>query len=149
MSHRENVGNTEWPSIFSSISIEHMEHPFNVGSIDHPDGMAVINGSCGDTMEIWLKVKDNNICDIKFWTDGCETTIAAGSMATVLAKDKSITEAFNITAQDILEALGGLPGDSQHCAALAANTLRAALSDYLEFKNDPWKRLYRRDSAII
>lgn len=144
----ENTENTDWPSMFSSTAIEHMEHPKNVGSIEHPDGSAIITGSCGDTMEFWLSINNSVICDIKFWTDGCETTIAAGSMTTLLAKDKPVGEAFKISQEDILEALGGLPEGSQHCALLAANTLKAALFDYLEFKNDPWKRLYRRDSAI-
>jgi nitrogen fixation NifU-like protein len=99
-------------------------------------------------MEFWLSIKEGIICDIKFWTDGCETTIAAGSIATILAKDKSVGEAFKISQQDVLDALDGLPEDSQHCALLAANTLKAALSDYLVFKNDPWKRIYHKNTAI-
>lgn len=119
------------PEQFSEVALGHMEDPRNVGSIDHPDGGAVITGSCGDTMEFWLTVKGDCIRDIKFWTDGCDTTIAAGSITTVLAMGKSIEEAANINHEDILEALGGLPADSQHCALLASNTLKAAIDNYL------------------
>ena len=79
-----NNDSNDWPSIFSATAIEHMQNPQNVGSIEHPDGVAIITGPCGDTMEFWLSIKEGIICDIKFWTDGCETTIAAGSIATIL-----------------------------------------------------------------
>ena len=79
-----------------------------------------------------------------FWTDGCGPSIASGSMVTELAKGKSILEARKVTQDDILDALGGLPEDSLHSALLAANTLREAIKDYLAFKNEPWKRVYRR-----
>jgi nitrogen fixation NifU-like protein len=65
-------------------------------------------------------------------------------MATELAKGKRVAEAFRISQQDVLEALGGLPDDSVHCALLAANTLKEAMKDYLAYRNEPWKRAYRR-----
>jgi nitrogen fixation NifU-like protein len=95
-------------------------------------------------MEIWLKVRDATITESTFMTDGCGTTIAAGSMVTELAKGKTVIQAQKISQQDVLSALGGLPEESQHCALLAANTLREAIKDYLAFKNEPWKRAYRR-----
>ena len=77
-------------------------------------------------------------------TDGCGTTIAAGSMATELARGKSVIQAQKISQQDVLKALGGLPEESQHCALLVSNTLNEAVNDYLAFKNEPWKRAYKR-----
>ncbi len=57
---------------------------------------------------------------------------------------RTISHAQKITQQDVLNALDGLPEESQHCALLAANTLKAAVKDYLAFKNEPWKRAYNR-----
>ena len=79
-----------------------------------------------------------------FRTDGCVTTIASGSMVTEMAKGKSISEAWKISQQDVLDALGGLPEGSQHCALLAANTLRGAINDYFEIKKNPRKKAYRK-----
>ncbi len=76
-------------------------------------------------------------------TDGCGTTIAAGSMVTELAKGSTTTQALKISQQDVLDALGGLPEESQHCALLAVNTLKEALKDYLVTRNEPWKRVYK------
>ena len=136
--------NAEMQKIYSETIIDHAMNPRNVGSMDNADGFARITGPCGDTMEIWLRVRDNTIAEAIFMTDGCGTTIAAGSMATELARGKTVIQAQKISQQDVLKALGGLPEESQHCALLVSNTLNEAVKDYLVFKNEPWKRMYKR-----
>jgi nitrogen fixation NifU-like protein len=130
-------------STYTDTAIDHAMNPKNVGSMANADGFAAVTGPCGDTMEIWLRVREGRITGATFWTDGCGTTIAAGSMITELAKEKTITEAMKITQHDVLDALGGLPEESMHCALLAANTLRAAVRDYRACKREPWKKTYR------
>jgi nitrogen fixation NifU-like protein len=130
--------------VYSETTIEHFLNPRNLASIAVPDGFGKIAGPCGDTMEIRLRVKDGRVLNTSFWTDGCGPSIASGSMVTELAKGKSVSEARKITQQDILDALGGLPEESLHCALLAANTLKEAIKDYLASKNEPWKRGYRK-----
>ena len=128
--------------VYSEKTIDHFLKPRNLGEIPAPDGLGRITGPCGDTMEICLKVRHGRVRNASFLTDGCGTTIASGSMVTELAKGKSISEAQKITQQDVLDALGGLPEDSLHCALLAANTLKEAIKDYLAFRKEPWKRAY-------
>ena len=139
----EEIQRELWADYTETV-IAHAQNPRNVGRIPNADGSAIVTGPCGDTMDIWLKVKDNTIKEITFWTDGCGTSIAAGSMVTEMAKGKSVIQASKIRQQDVLDALGGLPEDSVHCALLAANTLNAAIKDYLAYKNEPWKRAYRK-----
>ena len=134
----------EMRKVYSEIVVDHAMNPRNVGNMENADGFASITGPCGDTMEIWLKVRNGSIVEASFMTDGCSTTIAAGSMVTELAKGKNVTQALKIGQQDVLSALGGLPEESQHCALLAANTLKEAIRDYLVIKNEPWKRTYKR-----
>jgi len=129
--------------LYSEKTIDHFLNPRNLSGIPAPDGLARITGPCGDTMEICLKVSNGKVLNASFWTDGCGPSIASGSMVTELAKGKSISEAQKITQQDVLDALGGLPEDSLHCALLAANTLKEAIKDCLAFKKEPWKRAYR------
>ena len=129
---------------YSEKVIDHFLKPRNVGEIQNADGFGRVTGPCGDTMEIWLKVKNDTIANATFLTDGCGTTIASASMVTEMVKGKSILESHKITQQGILNALGGLPEESVHCALLAADTLKAAVKDYLALKNEPWKRAYRR-----
>ncbi|MEW6379543.1 MAG: iron-sulfur cluster carrier protein MrpORP [bacterium] len=116
---------------FSPIVREHAQNPRNNGPLSAFNGHARITGPCGDTMEIWLLVRDHKVKKVSFSTDGCEPAIASGSMTTCLAIGKSVTDAAAMGQQDILHALGGLPAEVEHCALLAANTLKAACEEYL------------------
>ena len=134
----------EMRKLYSQTAINHAMNPRNVGNLEAADGYASVTGPCGDTMDIWLKVKDNIIVKATFMTDGCGTTIAAGSMVTELSAGREIGEALEISQADVLEALDGLPEESEHCALLAATTLKLAISDYLSRCREPWKKNYDR-----
>ena len=124
--------------IYSEKVIERWLNPRNLGKIRNPDGFAKIKGPCGDSMQIFFKVKDHKISKIRFKTDGCASSIASGSMATELAQGKKPEEAVEISQQMILGALDGLPEESVHCALLASNTLKEAIKNYFDSKrNDP------------
>ena len=140
----EELVKAEMRKVYSEVVIDHAMNPKNVGNIENANGFASVTGPCGDTMEIWLRVNNDSITEATFMTDGCGTTIAAGSMITEMANGKSVSQAQKISQQDVLSALGGLPEESEHCALLAANTLKAAIKDYLSFKTEPWKRAYKR-----
>jgi nitrogen fixation NifU-like protein len=131
-------------AIYSEITVNHIIHPHNVELLPNVDGFAACGSGCGESMKIWLKVRDNMVEGAAFWTDGCAATVACGSMATDLAKGKSIMQALALTAEDIANALVDLPEGNFHCAELAARTLRMALKDCLSIQQHPWKKLYRR-----
>jgi nitrogen fixation NifU-like protein len=117
--------------VYSEKVIDHFLHPRNVGGMKEADGFARIKGSCGDSMYIYLRVDGRRIADAKFLTDGCGTTIACGSVVTDMVRGKEIKEASRIRYTHVLEALGGLPDADAHCSVLAADTLRAAIKNYL------------------
>jgi nitrogen fixation NifU-like protein len=137
--------NEQMRRIYSKTAIDHAMNPRNIGTLEGADGHAKFTGPCGDTMEIFLKITENIITQAMFVTDGCGTSIASGSMVTELAKGKRVQEAYRISQRDVLDALGGLPEEDEHCALLAASTMRLAVHDYLSSKNQPWKRMYRTD----
>ena len=130
--------------IYSETVIDHAMNPRNLGDMEDADGFGRVTGPCGDTMEIWLRAKNGGLTDATFLTDGCGTSLASGSMVTEMAKGKEITEALKISQQDVLTALGGLPEESQHCALLAANTLKEAIRNYHSMKKEAWKKAYRK-----
>jgi len=117
--------------ILSPTARDHATHPCNYGPPEDFDGHARLTGPCGDTMEIWLAVQNDRVLRAFFMTDGCESSRACGSVATCLAAGRSLAEAMAIGQRDVLEALGGLPGEWEHCAQLAADTLKAACKDYV------------------
>ena len=118
-------------SIYSEEAIDHFLHPRNLGHMENPHGFGKVTGPCGDTMSIFLKVREGKIAEARFTTDGCASTIACGSIVTELIKGKAISEVLEVSAADVIEALVGLPGSSMHCAVLAAQTLQEAMGQYL------------------
>ncbi len=105
--------------------------PRNVG--DMPDADAVGSSGepgCGDFLAIFIKVTDNRISDISFLVDGCVAAVASSSVATELAKGKTLTEAAEITERDIVAALDGLPEHKLHCSVLGATALKNAIEHY-------------------
>jgi len=129
--------------VYTKTVIDHAMHPRNAGSMENADAFTSITGPCGDTMVMWLKVTDNKIQKANFWTDGCGTSIAAGSITTEMVKGKTISGVMKMNPQDVLDALGGLPKESEHCALLAIITIRDAVKEYLTTKREPWKKVYR------
>ncbi len=103
----------------------------NMRTLQNPDGFARVTGSCGDTMEVYLKLQDGSVAEASFQTDGCIPSIMAGGMVTRLASGKSLDEAQQIEQELVLEALGDLPEDHVHCALLASDTLKEAVKDAL------------------
>ncbi|MBN1814914.1 MAG: Fe-S cluster assembly scaffold protein NifU [Anaerolineae bacterium] len=111
--------------------IDHYQNPRNMGELDDPDGVGVVgNPTCGDMMQIQIKVQDERIEDVKFKTFGCGAAIATTSVATELIKGKTIAEALRVTNRDVMEVLGGLPPVKVHCSLLAEQAIRAAVDDY-------------------
>ncbi len=116
---------------YSEKVLEHFTNPRNVGTIENPDGYGKIgNPVCGDLMEIFIKVKDDIIKDIKFRTFGCGSAIATSSMVTELAKGKHVDEAMKITRNDVADELDGLPSRKMHCSNLASDALHEAIKNY-------------------
>lgn len=126
----QNKINIEEEKTYSKKVIKEYRNPFNFGFIKNPDASGKIKGPCGDTMRIDIKIKDNIISDVRFWTDGCGASVACGNMLTKMIKGKTLQEADKITSVELLKALDDLPAEHQHCAKLAVDTLHNCLSNY-------------------
>ncbi len=121
--------------VYSKKVMDHFTNPRNVGVIENPDGFGKVgNPVCGDLMEMYIKVENGIITDIKFKTFGCGSAIATSSMVTELAIGKTADEALEITRKDVADELDGLPPQKMHCSNLAADALHAAIEDYKKKK---------------
>ncbi len=117
---------------YSTKVMEHFANPHNVGEIENADGIGRVgNPVCGDIMNMYIRVENDVITDVKFKTFGCGAAIATSSMATDLIKGKTIEEALQLTNEAVAEALGGLPKIKMHCSVLAEQAVRGAVDDYL------------------
>ncbi len=107
------------------------KNPKNVGEIENADGTGLVgNASCGDIMQITLKIENDIIVDAKFKTFGCAAAIATSSTATEMVKGMSVEDALKLTNQRVVEALGGLPAQKLHCSVLAEEAIKKAIEDY-------------------
>jgi nitrogen fixation protein NifU and related proteins len=107
------------------------------------DGVGLCEGECGDTIMMGVMLRNNRITSVRFQTDGCRVTSAAAWSAASLAEGKSLSEALRLSAIDVIEKLGGLPEDHEHCAVIAVNALHEAVTDAVRNGREPWRRLYR------
>ena len=117
---------------YSEKVLDHFQHPRNVGEIPDASGMGMVgNAKCGDIMQMFLKINDDEIIeDVKFKTFGCGAAIATSSMATEMIKGKPLAEAEKLTNEAVVEALEGLPPVKIHCSVLAQEAVQAAIADY-------------------
>ncbi len=112
-------------------------NPKNIGKIEDADSQVSITGVCGDSIEMYLVLKDGKINDIKFMTDGCGATIVCASYVTRTVKGKTIKDAHRMKPEDVDNYFEGLPEESKHCAKLSIDTLKAALDMYESQEQKP------------
>jgi len=123
--------------------LQRVLNPTFLGEIPAPDGYAYLRGDCGDSMEVFLTVRDRRIGQARFDTLGCGFTVACGNAAMELAEGRPLSQALRITPQRIAEVLGGLPSSHEHCAELAVACLKKAIEDSLTRHKESWKNMYR------
>ncbi|MBM7854855.1 nitrogen fixation NifU-like protein [Desulfohalotomaculum tongense] len=120
---------------YTEKTMDHFLNPRNVGVVENYNGRGKIGeAGCGDVCEITLRVENDRIVDIKFRVHGCAGAIATSSATTELAKGKTCNEALQLTDDDVVEYLGGLPEQKKHCSLLGIRTLRQAIYDHWFYK---------------
>jgi Mrp family chromosome partitioning ATPase len=107
--------------------------PVHFGPLRGANGNARLTGPCGDTMEYWLIIVENQIVYATFTTDGCHHSVVCGNAAVQLVMGETLERIAQFEMQDVLKkAAEEVPSESQHCGLLAINTVKAAIHDYLK-----------------
>ena len=127
----QNQIHEEMRESYGEVAFERWLRPQYMGVMDSPDGYGHLAGTCGDSMEIFLRFEKDKVKEATFQTDGCGSSVVCGSLAAELALGKTPDELVEISGETILDTLGGLPEEDRHCALLAAETLQDALDDYM------------------
>jgi nitrogen fixation NifU-like protein len=100
------------------------------GRMKYPTGYGKITGTCGKSLEIYLRIRGGRIEDAMFYTDDCLVTRRCGSVVAELCIGRRFDEVSLIGGDTILAILRSLPKGKVHCAFLSAEALHAALEDY-------------------
>ena len=114
-----------------------------IGTLEHPDGYGKRTGDCQDTVEMFITIKGDVIQTVSYVTDGCLNTNACANTVAHLAEGKTLSEAWEITPEDVIQFLETLPEGHYHCAELAIGAFYLALANVQETLQSPWKKLYR------
>ncbi len=116
---------------YSKFLMEHFQNPRNVGEISDPDGVGTVgNASCGDIMQIFIKVNGDKITEAKFKTFGCGAAIATSSILTERVKGTTLDEALKISEETSKEVLSQLPKEKIPCFTLATDALKLAIEEF-------------------
>lgn len=116
---------------YSETFKDHLANPRNGGEL--PDANAVAEESnpvCGDRLRLSLRIEDGQIKGAKFLAYGCPPTLVCGSALTEMIDGMNVEDAMKLTRKEIADAIGGLSTRKQHAAALAIETLTAAIAKY-------------------
>ncbi len=118
--------------MYNETVMEHFRNPRNIGVIENADSIVQVGDpSCGDSLLLFLKIENEIITDIKFKILGCGAAIATSSMATEMAKGKTLDEALALTDEQVADALGGLPEEKMHCSSIAVGAIHYGILRYI------------------
>lgn len=133
MNDEEQINNSY--VTYSEKTLDHFTNPRNVGVVKDYNGFGKVGEvDCGDVCEITILVENELIKDIKFRVYGCAGAIATSSAVTTLARGKLCEKALELTDDDVVEFLGGLPEKKRHCSLLGVRALEQAVYDYWLYK---------------
>ncbi len=121
---------------FGEKGFQRWRNPRFAGKMDNPNAHGRITGSCGDTMEIFLKFENDCVKEGSNLTNGCGSSSISASFTVELMLGKTPDELADITGEDVLKEIGRLPDEDKHCAFLAAQTIQDALTNYMNAGKD-------------
>lgn len=120
--------------MYNKKILKYFKNPKHAGKIKNPDGVGdVINKMCGDSMRVYIKVKNEKISKIRIETLGCVAAISSSEALAELVEGKSLSDALKIKKEDIIRKLGGkMPAEKVHCSILAQEGLKKAIESYFK-----------------
>ncbi|MFN2530496.1 MAG: iron-sulfur cluster assembly scaffold protein [Pyrinomonadaceae bacterium] len=115
--------------LYSATFKDHLANPRNVGELTNATTVVEeTNPACGDRLRLSLTISDSRIEVARYLAYGCPPTLVCGSVLTELIMGKTRDEVAAISRSELIAQVGGLPSRKHHAAALAIETLRAALA---------------------
>lgn len=86
--------------LYRQVILDHSQHPHHEGVLENStDQIELVNPSCGDVIQLQLRIEENKVQDIRFSGHGCTISRASASMMTDVMIGKTKEEVFELTQQ--------------------------------------------------
>jgi nitrogen fixation NifU-like protein len=85
-------------TLYRQVIMDHYKNPRNKGVLED-DSLTINmnNPTCGDRIQLTLKLEDGKVADAKFEGEGCSISMSSASMMTQAIKGKNIEEALKLS----------------------------------------------------
>jgi nitrogen fixation NifU-like protein len=91
-------------SLYRQVIMDHYKNPRNKGEFEGESlKINMNNPTCGDRIQLQMKVEDGKVADAKFVGDGCSISLSSASMMTQIVKGKTVEDALALS--DIFSAI--------------------------------------------
>lgn len=84
--------------LYRQVIMDHYKNPRNKGVLE--EGSLTVNmnnPTCGDRIQLTMKVDDGTVADAKFEGEGCSISMSSASMMTQVIKGKTVEDAMKLT----------------------------------------------------
>jgi nitrogen fixation NifU-like protein len=115
-------------NIYQEIILDNYHHPQNSGKpAEFTHSAKIENPTCGDEIEVFLKVADGAVQQMQYLAHGCAISVASASLLSQEIVGKPLAEVKLLSEDFILKLLGiELTPTRINCAMLAINAVKAA-----------------------
>lgn len=116
-------------AMLSPLAADHVHRPRNRGPLE--GASYGVSGSPGDGpyVEVWARTEGGVVREAAFRTPGCPSSTAAASLLCELAAEREAKKVADLTGEDLLRLLGGLPEGKEKYATMSVEAMRAALRE--------------------
>lgn len=140
--------------LYRRVIMDHYQKPHNMGEMSDADATIQLkNPTCGDQIQLQMKIEDGKIKDARFKGEGCSISMSSASMMTDAIMGKSVNDALDLAdrfskmllGEDVdtddfedIEALQGVckfPARVK-CASLAWKAMEKGVKEGAEHKHD-------------
>jgi len=140
---------TEGFDFWQDHSLRFLEMAFRTDKrerLAQPDGYGKKTSDCGDAVEFFISLDGERIQTMVYDSHGCMNTNACANAVIALTEGRTLTEAWELTPEQVADFLQTLPPDHFHCAEHAIGTLYLALANAAELSRNSWKKAYFKSS---
>lgn len=84
-------------TLYRQVIMDHYKNPRNKGLLED-DSLTINmnNPTCGDRIQLSMKIEDGKVVDSKFEGEGCSISMSSASMMTQAIKGKPVEEALKL-----------------------------------------------------